>query len=88
MSRADRTQITPIWRCTRSTGETVGAAQIGGYARCWPGGSTTLGDLLADDNLGLRLAEPPGTVLGSMHRPVTPGLRGVGDGARWRCVRQ
>ena len=37
MSRADRTrdgtQITPIWRCTRSTGETVGAAPNGGYTR-------------------------------------------------------
>ena len=34
MSRADRTrggtQITPIWRRTRSTGETVGAAPNGG----------------------------------------------------------
>lgn len=26
--------------------------QIGGYARCWPRGSTTLGDLLADGQTG------------------------------------
>jgi hypothetical protein len=27
------TQITPIWRCTGSTGETIGAAPNGGYGR-------------------------------------------------------
>jgi hypothetical protein len=61
--------------------KTFASASTGGHA-------ATLGDLPADGKLGLRLAEPPGTVLGSITWPATPGLRGVGDGARCRCVRQ
>jgi len=54
--------------------------QIGGYARCWPRGSTTLGDLLADGQTGVRLAEPAGTVLGQYAGPRP------GPGSGWRLL--
>ena len=57
-------------------------APNGGYARCWPRGSTTLGGLLADGQTGGQLAEPPGTVPGSIHPPAT----GVAGRRGWRLL--
>jgi hypothetical protein len=69
MSRADRTrdgtQITPIWRCTRSTGETVGAAPNGGSSRAWAGAqivAATAWDLI-DEADSWRLADEVVSVL-------------------------
>src|SRR5258708_32709198 len=74
----------PLCAATTPESPRLRTAQLGGYARCWPGGSTTLGDLLADGQTGGQLAEPPG-----VSTPARgPGLRGVGDGACCRCVRQ
>ena len=55
-----------------------GAAHIGGSARCWPPGSTTLGDLLADGQTGVSWRSHLGRCWGQCTGP-RPGLRDVGD---------